>query len=88
MAVPLPGKYQVMRRSRGLAAGVGEIVDSSTVSPLMLLALVRTRCLRRVGDLPAQAAPPPAPIVEPLPEPEPQPSPPLPRPAPKKWSKK
>lgn len=86
MAVPLPGKYQVIRRSRGITAAVGEVVDSSTISPLMLLALVRTRCLRRVGDLPAQAAP--ERIVEPLPEPEPQPSPPLPRPAPKKWSKK
>lgn len=52
MAVPKPGKYRVARRSRGLRAKVGEVVDSSAISPVRLLALVRSRVL-----VPAESAP-------------------------------
>ena len=88
MAVPLPGQYLVTRRSRAIETEVGGIVDSSTVSPLLLLALVRTRCLRRIGDsVPvAPSAPKPLPAPEPVEIEMPRPV--IERPAPKKWSKK
>lgn len=92
MAVPAPGRYRVVRRSRGLREHVGEVVDSSAISPVRLLMLVRTRCLQRIEDEPKPApAVEPEPVSEPTLEPEPAPEPepePEPKPKPKKWSNK
>lgn len=85
MAVPAPGRYRVARRSRGVRAAVGEVVDSSTISPQLLLALVRTRVLVRVVDAPV------APALDTKPEPEPEPMPTAAKPAPappKAWQPK
>lgn len=68
---PKAGQYRVARRSRALRVGVGGVVDSSTLSPLLLLALVRTRVLVRVPEAestPVAQEPAPAPLpVEPSP---------------------
>lgn len=70
-ALPQPGRYRVARRSRGIQAGVGEVVDSSTIPLRHFLALVRTRVLVRVPEAestPVAQEPAPAPLpVEPSP---------------------
>lgn len=85
MAVPQQGKYRVVRRSRGLRTPVGGVVDSSTISPLLLLALVRTRCLELMKAAPA-AVPEPV-VTEPEPEEIKDPDP-APKHKPRKWSNK